>query len=148
MRYSGNVLRTRKLLPAFLAVGSLSLAACGSSGYTRSIEKCKPEDDTTVAATIGSNNENDPSIILQFAQKVNNTYSNPKTYHDEAAKRSFFTLKWGQDNIDGIGEVACRVGNDNPDAKLVFTPSGLEIRQDYIDLHRGDAPTTAIDQEP
>lgn len=124
-----EVLKNRKV--ASLALASLlGLAACGNVGYSRSIGRCRGGDSADAQATMGSNDENDPAVLLSYARKINKDNSTSTEYHDGEAHQSVLTLKWSSDPINGIGEIACFA--DMKKEKLTFTSSGMEVRQDYI----------------
>jgi len=109
---------------------TLGAAACGNDGYGSSVSDCKEGDNTGVQAEMDANNENDPSLILDFAQDANGSGVN--TYEDETASGGLNRLSG--DTVNGLGEVVCSAAEDseNPSSDPVFTPSGLEIRQDYM----------------
>lgn len=124
-----NFLRpTPERLRALLLVVAASLggtACSGSDGYSSSIEACASGDDTGVEATVDSQDENDPSVILEFV-----TVGNGEAVNDDSANGGWSTLT--NDYINGLGEVVCTPGEEGSSDGLVFTPSGLEARQAFI----------------
>lgn len=110
-------------------LGAVTLVACGNNGYSTSLEACKNGDNTGIEATMNSNDENDPFIILDYGQDNNRKAFTDDRYNDESANRG---LRLNNDYINGVGEVACYVDGKKSVANLVFTPTGGEIRQDFI----------------
>jgi hypothetical protein len=110
---------------AILLTGALALSGCAGSGGRQAgrIEPCKDGQEKGIKATLDTKDENDPFIILKYAQEGGHG-----DYHDDEGQQF---PNFSFDRIDGIGEVVCRTEIGESE-KLIFLPGAAKARADYM----------------
>jgi len=128
-REGGNAIKGTVAGVLIVAVGYLGLSAAkvGSTGRSPDhIEFCSENEENGFVAGPGSEDENDPEVILRYAQE--------HRFYDQTAgllaRHSSGAAAIAPDYINGLGEEVCQTYDDDH-IGFRFLPSIERVREAY-----------------